>query len=155
MIWVILGICVVVLAVGILLIVKGDDWDTEITGGVLATIGAIVTGVTIIATMFLASAFIKLSTVDDQIAMYEEENTRIEDQISAIVKEYQEYESGIFADAAPDSSITLVSLYPELKSDILVQKQISIYTSNNAKIKELKEEKIAGRTIRWWLYFGK
>ena len=55
----------------------------------------------------------------------------------------------------PENYITLVSLYPELKADALVSKQIEIYISNNEKIKELKEFKINGSIYRWWLYFGR
>ena len=48
----------------------------------------------------------------------------------------------------------LVTLYPELKADTLVAKQIEIYTNNNQKIKELKEQKLYGKVYKWWLYFG-
>ena len=78
----------------------------------------------------------------------------IEEQISAVVKQYQEYETGIFANAKTESSVTLVALYPDLKADALVKKQIEVYLENNEKIKELKEKKINGNVIRWWLYFG-
>jgi hypothetical protein len=70
------------------------------------------------------------------------------------VKEYQKYETEIFTETAPDSAITLVALYPELKADALVGKQIEIYIANNEKIKELKEEDIMGDVYRWWAYFG-
>jgi hypothetical protein len=59
-----------------------------------------------------------------------------------------------FTEVSPDSAITLVSLYPELKADELVKKQIEVYVANNEKIKELKEKKIMGNVYRWWLYFG-
>lgn len=95
-----------------------------------------------------------LSVIDDRIAMYQEENSKIEEQIAEVVKQYQEYETDIFAEVNPDSAITLVSLYPELKSDSLVNSQIEVYVSNNQKIKELREEEIAGSVKRWWLYFG-
>ena len=50
--------------------------------------------------------------------------------------------------------MTLVSLFPELKSDTLVSQQISIYTSNQREIKRLKEEKIDLIKMRWLLFFG-
>ena len=53
-----------------------------------------------------------------------------------------------------ESSITLVSLYPELKADTLVTKQIEVYIDNNKKIKNLKEKKINLSVKKWWLYFG-
>lgn len=35
------------------------------------------------------------------------------------------------------------------------QKEIEVYIENNAKIKQLKEEKINLAIKKWWLYFGK
>ena len=87
--------------------------------------------------------------------MYEEENTKIEQQIADVVTQYQEYEAGIFTEVAPESAMTLVALYPELKSDTLVQSQIEVYADNNKQIKELKCKAINTSIIRWWLYFGK
>lgn len=87
--------------------------------------------------------------------MYEEENTKIEQQIADVVTQYQEYEEGIFTEVAPESAMTLVALYPELKSDTLVQSQIEVYVDNNKQIKELKSMSINASIFRWWLYFGK
>ena len=90
-----------------------------------------------------------------KISLYEEENTKIEQQIADVVKQYQEYESGIFTEVAPEGAMTLVTLYPELKSDTLVQSQIEVYIENNKAIKELKSMAINASFYRWWLYFGK
>ena len=84
-----------------------------------------------------------------------EENAKIEQQIADTVKQYQEYETGIFTEVSPEDSITLVALYPELKSDTLVQSQIEVYVENNKAIKELKSSAINASVYRWWLYFGK
>lgn len=93
--------------------------------------------------------------IDEKITMYQEENAKIEEQIDALVQNYMKYESDTFSEFKSDDSMTLVSLYPELKSDELVQNQISVYTKNNKKIKELKEQKIDTAKSKWWLYFGK
>lgn len=93
--------------------------------------------------------------IDEKIAMYQEENANIEEQIDALVKNYMKYESDTFSEFKSEDSMTLVSLYPELKSDELVQAQISVYAENNKKIKELKEQKIDVAKSKWWLYFGK
>ena len=71
-----------------------------------------------------------------------------------MVERYMEYESGVFTEVSSDSAITLVALYPELKSDVLVESQIELYVENNKKITELMETKINGSVTRWWLYFG-
>lgn len=122
-----------------------------ITGSVIGGIGSVIV---FIVTICLACEVSGLHVIDDKIAMYEEENTKIEEQIAATVQQYQEYETGIFTETASDSSITLVALYPDLKADKLVQSQIEIYVANNEKIKELKEQKINGSVSRWWMYFG-
>lgn len=93
--------------------------------------------------------------VDERIAMYEEQNAKIEAQVSEAVKLYMTHEDEVFDKAKADSSITLVSLYPELKSDTLMQELTSTYTDNNKKICELKEEKITAKRAKFRLYFGR
>jgi hypothetical protein len=99
-------------------------------------------------------AYNSYAIIDEKIAMYQEENTKIEEQIAETVKQYQQYETDIFTEVASDSAITLVALYPELKADTLVRAQVDIYIKNNQKIKSLKEDKINGTINKWWLYFG-
>ena len=93
--------------------------------------------------------------VDERIAMYEEQNAKIEAQVSEAVELYMSHEDEVFDKAKADSSITLVSLYPELKSDTLMQELTTTYTENNKKICELKEEKITAKRAKFWLYFGR
>jgi hypothetical protein len=92
--------------------------------------------------------------IDEKIALYEEENIKIENQIAAVVSDYQEYELGIIKECAPDKAVTMISLYPELKSDILVSKQIETYINNNNAIKALKEEQINQKVVGWWFNFN-
>lgn len=96
------------------------------------------------------------STIDDKIAMYQEENAVIEQDIDRIVEEYIKHEHDTFTDLkTEESSITLVTLFPELKSDTLVQQQLEFYVANNEKIRTLREEKIDIVKLKWLLYFGK
>lgn len=155
MIWIILVICILMAIICFTWATKTYNDSIEIGGSIMGIIASIGTVICIIASLVLTGDIVNLRVIDKQIAMYEEENTKIEDQIGAMVMQYQEYETEIFTDIKPESSITLVSLYPELKSDALVQEQIKIHTANNQKIKELKEKKINGSVYRWWLYFGK
>lgn len=94
-------------------------------------------------------------TIDSKIAMYEEENESIERSIEITVKRYMDYEASTYQKLKEEEAINLVPLIPELKSDALVQKQITIYVANNDKIKELKEEKIDLSKAKWQLYFGR
>lgn len=151
----------VILVLGILMAVGGTilyyklDGDKDTIGTSLQIIGAIIIIVSTIASIILFISVIDRVGIEKNIAMYEEENTKIEQQIADVVTQYQEYEAGIFTEVAPESAMTLVALYPELKSDTLVQSQIEVYVDNNKQIKELKCKAINASVIRWWLYFGK
>ena len=92
--------------------------------------------------------------MDEKITMYQEENNKIEKQLDTLVSNYMNYESNTYEKFKSESSVTLVSMYPELKSDKLVEEQISVYEENNKKIRELKEDKIDLNVKKWWLYFG-
>lgn len=110
----------------------------------------------IIAICWISTTVATESTIDSKIEMYQEENANIEEDIDRIVREYLKHEQDTYADLkTEESSITLITLFPELKSDALVQQQLEIYVDNNAKIKSLKEEKIDIAKKKWVLYFGK
>lgn len=151
----------VILVLGIIMAVGGTilyynlDDDKATIGTSLQITSAIIIMISVIASVILFISVINRVGIDKKIAMYEEENTKIEQQIADVVTRYQEYEAGIFTEVAPESAMTLVALYPELKSDTLVQSQIEVYADNNKQIKELKCKAINTSVIRWWLYFGK
>ena len=119
------------------------------------TIPAIICLVMIIVIGVSVCSVVEGSVIDNKIAMYQEENTNIETQMDVLVEKYMDYESETLGELKGKSSIALVSLYPELKTDELVKQQVEVYTSNNEKIKELKEQKINLSIWKWWLYFGK
>lgn len=94
-------------------------------------------------------------TIDDKIAMYEAENEAIEASIDVTVKNYMDFETRTYGELKDKDAINFVSLFPELKSDTLVQRQIEVYISNNDVIKKLREEKIELSKSKWKLYFGR
>lgn len=154
MILVILALGILLLVLGIILYDKLEAGADEV-GSVFQVVGIVVIVISTIVSIVLLISVLKWVNIDKKIVIYEEENTRIEQQIADVVKQYQEYETGIFTEVVPESSITLVSLYPELKSDTLVQSQIKVYVDNNNTIKELKSTALNVSVYRWWLYFGK
>lgn len=96
------------------------------------------------------------TVIDEKIAVYEQENEKIETAIDVLVKEYMAQEEKIMIKTAnKESLITLVQLYPNLKSNDLVKKQMDIYVNNNKKIKKLKTKKLNISKTKWCLYFGK
>lgn len=153
MLLVILGIGIVLM---ILALVGCFLWDWDYLYVPVGGTAACVLIACIIALVWVGVSVSELSILDDKIAMYQEENEKIESQIAEVVIQYQKYENDIFTDVAKNNqdAMFLVTLYPELKADTLVAKQIEIYTNNNQKIKELKEQKLYGKVYKWWLYFG-
>lgn len=134
-----------------------DRWDItgqQVGAVICIVIGAVGIFVSVICSLCMVHDVVSLRIADEKIAMYQEENQVIETQIADVVEQYQKYEQDIFTEVSPESSMVLIATYPELKSDALVQQQIEIYTNNNQKIKELKEQKLNVEMSKWWLYFG-
>lgn len=94
-------------------------------------------GVLFVIAIFLGVLVSNGRTIDEKIAMYKEENTKIEKQIDTLVSNYMDYESDVYEKFKSESSITLVSMYPELKSDKLVNVS---HASAYAKIDTKKHE---------------
>lgn len=94
-------------------------------------------------------------TLDDKIAMYEQENAAIEQSVDVLVKDYYKHESDTYSSLKPENAVLFASAYPELQSNELATKQLEIYVDNNNKIKELKEDQINLSKNRFWLYFGR
>lgn len=132
---------------------KYNTWySVSITAGVFGSFFSIIS---IVMFCFLADDVISEKTIEKKIVAYEENNEEIETQIGTLVQNYMEYEKDTFSSIKNEDYISLVSLYPELKSDELVQSQMSLYLDNNKKILKLKEQKIDIAKSKWWLYFGK
>ena len=129
------------IVIGILIMIlahKSGDADTMEFFGV---VGGFLIIASIIGTFVCLVPISKSIVIDEKISMYQDENKKIENQINTLVKEYMTYEGSTLKEFASDSSITLVAMYPNLKSDELVKKQIDSYINNNNKIKEFLESK--------------
>lgn len=109
----------------------------------------------LIVTFVLTCEVMSETAISKKIVMYEEENTKIENQMALLAEKYMNYESKTLKEFKPEESISLISLYPELKSDALVQKQLDVYLNNNNQIKALKGDLIDIGTSKKFLYFGK
>lgn len=147
---------IIIGAVGYVMYQTGKYNSTkEKVGEVVQIIGWTIAVIAAFAAVVLLVFSITMSTADEKIEMYQEENAKIEQQIAEVVKNYQEYETDIFTELSPESAMTMISLYPELKSDKLVESQIEVYVENNKQIKYFKEQFINRCVVNWWLYFGK
>lgn len=157
MLIVLLVIFIGLIILGIVGAVKWN-WD-EFYVGLCMAVGGCISVICFIIMIFVGNDVIVYNQMDDRIALYQEENIRIEEQIKTTVEAYQEYEKEIFENIDLDNLsgeklIILTSVYPELKSDTLVQELISVYVNNNNQIKELKTKKLDYKISCWWLYFG-
>ena len=150
------------IGIGFLLVCFINDYThpgVSLTGAGGVIIGCMAEIIIVIAVIVQVCGIAQLKVADQKILMYEEENAKIEQDITTIVKDYMNYEKDTYKIASEQiessSLLVLTELYPDLKSNELIKKQIEIYTENNNKIKQLKEEKINNQTCKWWLYFGK
>jgi len=107
-----------------------------------------------VSIVFVGAGLIHRQTIQERISLYETENAEIDSQICEIVEGYKSYEKETFEKISNKSANVLVELYPDLKSNELVQKQMEIYMSNKNKVVSLQEDLINQKPLRWWLYFG-
>ena len=171
MLWIIFGIGLVFLITGIVFCcIQESFWETDtkikkfkswlyhnsFIYWTLNTIGGVVVGATCLAILITGVCYYKdLSTLDSKIEMYQTENAEIETTINYIVEGYKDYEQNVFENSKEGiDPVVLYSMYPELKSNELVNKQIDIYIQNKDTIKELKSQQIDSEVLAWWLYFG-
>lgn len=149
MLSVLIMICCIVMLAGIIFI---KDDEVRVAVFVISFLGVVVFGV--VGAVYL-SEIIEGRYIDERIALYESENAEIEQNINELVEQYMQYEADTYSNLKGESGITLVSLYPELKSNELVQEQCDLYISNKKCVLELKEQRIRVSENKWWLYFGK
>ena len=139
-------IAVALIVLGVLL----DDFAEYFVG-----IGSIVCIIALVGIFINIDYLIRGRTLDDKIAMYEQENAAIEQSVDVLVKDYYKHESDTYSSLKPENAVLFASAYPELQSNELATKQLEIYVDSNNKIKELKEDHINLPRNRFWLYFGR
>lgn len=155
-------IFLIIFIVGVIFLLKDEDFEEIFDiGFCMANIGGFCLFITMIALVWNISDVIQLKIIDQQIEMYQEENSNIQNSISEIIGNYMNYEQGTYAKSLESMDlksldiVVLSQLYPDLKANEMVNQQINIYQENNNKVKELKEKKLKCQLSKWWLYFGK
>jgi hypothetical protein len=154
---------IILLVTGIVLIVLGivGNYNWRYKEGLafgLTFCGSIIFIITAICCAIAITSTIMIPQMENRIAIYQEENTRIEEQIKTTIQVYQDYEKDIFGDIdldkiSSEKLILLTSIYPELKSDAMVQELIQVYIDNTNELKQLKMSKFDHELWRWWLCF--
>lgn len=134
-----------------LLIKHNNNFDFDSDGGAFCIVVMIIC---LIAICINFSIIAKSRIIDKKIILYEESNAQIESDLDVLVKSYMEYELNTFNQLKSESATTLITMFPELKADALVQQQLNTYTENNRIIRDLKEKKLEASIAKWWIYFG-
>lgn len=153
MVWLLFGIFVVVAI--IMFIIASVCYDFDEAGEVIGAVCIFCAVVTLGVALFgITPEYKRLNYIDTKIEYLTEQNAQIDDEIKLIISSYQDHELEFYKEFENVSSTTLVTLYPELKSNELVNKQLDIYFANQQEIKELELKKIEGGVVRWWMNFG-
>ena len=149
-------VSIVLLILGVTLVYKanyasgieyGLGWAFGVIGGILSV-------ASFIALIVCGTILSSYSVVDEKIALYTEENELIYNDVKLTVGEYMEWETDTYEKFAQTDITFVVNMYPELKSNELVMKQIDIYLANKNEIKMLKSQLIDREIFAFWVYFG-
>ena len=166
MILLLLLVCIVLFAGGLVVYQK----DTYIAAGICShketgNFGFAGMGVSILsgimafslAIVLLGSLFALANTrsYDAEIAVIHEQNTSLEEKISACVVAYLEHEGKTYDSLSPDKAIAYAIALPELSSNVLVQEQICVYKENRDNLQKLLIKKAKVPALRYKVYFGK
>lgn len=138
---------------------NGYGWNSDDAPpiSIIGYVASVILLIMVIALVFtFGNQAFQGTIIDNKIEMYEQENENIENEIDVLVSNYIQHEDNVIDKVALNQGdgIKLVTLYPTLKSDALVSKQIDVYMANNQAIKDLKIQKEDCRIAQWWLYFG-
>jgi hypothetical protein len=97
------------------------------------------------------------STIDNRLSILEEQNQIVLSQIEPLVQRALEYESNTYKDFKLDANqlIAFTQLYPDLKANDFLNRQIDIILANQAEIKQLKLDKASLNAYHFWLWTPK
>ena len=94
------------------------------------------------------------STINSRLAVLEEQNTTVLTQVEPIIQQALNYESSTYKDLKLDVNklIIFAQMYPELKANSFLNKQIDIILANQEEIKQLKLDKASLNAYHFWLW---
>lgn len=97
------------------------------------------------------------TTIDSRLTVLEEQNQVILNQIEPLVQQALNYESNTYKDFKFDAAkiIAFTQLYPELKANDFLNKQIEVILANQKEIKQLKLDKASLNAYHFWLWTPK
>jgi hypothetical protein len=144
----------ILLVIGLILFIIGMTTYED----VLSVLGAGIFVVFLTVTAIAAGVYnYDKSTIDNRLAILEEQNTIVLSQIEPLVQHALDYESNTYKDFKLDASkiVAFTQLYPDLKANSFLNKQIDIILVNQEEIKQLKLDKASLNAYHFWLWTPK
>ena len=141
----------ILLVIGLILLIIGVTRYEEI----LASLGVVIFVVFLCVTAIVVGVYnYDKSTIDNRLTILEEQNQIVLAQIEPLVQHALEYESNTYKDFKLDANklIAFTQLYPDLKANSFLNRQIDIILANQAEIKQLKLDKSSLNAYHFWLW---
>ena len=136
----------ILLVIGLILFIVGAWNDIVPMWGASILIG----GLSLFCMIVAFADYNKVVTaVDARQLVLEEQNQIVLSQIEPLVQQALEYESNTYKDFKLDAAkiIAFTQLYPNLKANDFLNKQIDIILANQEEIKQLKLDKAPARSL--------
>lgn len=144
----------ILLVIGLILLIVGiTQYENALSG-----LGAGIFAVFLFVTAIVAGLYnYDKSTIDSRLPVLEEQNQIVLSQIEPLVQQALEYESNTYKDFKLDAAkvIAFTQLYPDLKANNFLNKQIDIILANQEGIKQLKLDKATLNAYHFWLWTPK
>ena len=144
----------ILLIIGLILLIIGITKYEDI----LTSLGAGIFVVFLCVTAIAVGVYnYDKTTIDKRLAILEEQNKIVLSQIEPLVQHALEYESNTYKDFKLDAHklIAFSQMYPDLKANSFLNKQIDIILANQAEIKQLKLDKASLHAYHFWLWTPK
>lgn len=144
----------ILLLLGIVIVIWGGYRDDEGT----IVLGFIIGFPTLVAMLISGGIYnYDSSTIHSRLAVLEEQNTTVLTQVEPLVQQALNYESSNYQDLKLDVNklIIFAQMYPELKANSFLNKQIDIILANQEEIKQLKLDKATLNAYHFWLWTPK
>jgi hypothetical protein len=152
MLYILLAIGTALIILGGFLIASYDDGDAIII------LGAFIDVPSFLALLIAGGVYnYDSSTIDSRLTVLEEQNTTVLTQVEPIIQQALNYESSTYKDLKLDVNklIIFAQMYPELKANSFLNKQIDIILANQEEIKQLKLDKASLNAYHFWLWTPK
>lgn len=145
MLWILLGISFLIF---VLSIFYGDD-DSHIVTGLFFF-------PTLIALIVVLSFYNDAKTTSkERLEVLTQYNDEIIHDLEPMVNRYLDYEKSTYSDLKLNANTLLaLSVYPEIKSNQFIMKQIDVYLKNQEAIKKIKLSIANLKSYKFWIFMN-